>query len=125
LIEGAAADVLEIAHVADVVGVVGDGLDVLEGPGIEMLPGLTVVTSALGKMVEVGNDAGGYKEVAAFVKVDPPGIAGAVRVDFELLADRMIAPEARVDGNALLVRSAGASDPGMGEDAVATVEPAV
>ena len=113
------------AQAAGVVGVVGDGLDVFVGVRVEVLAGLALVAAAGDDVVEVGDDAGGDEPFAMLVVVEAPGVAGAVGEDFEFVADGVVAPDAGVEGLAFGVGGAGFADAAVGEDAVATVEPAV
>ena len=82
---------------AEVMPVIGDGLDVVVGVGIEMLARLPLVPASLDHVVEVGDDAGGDEHLAAGVEVDAPGVAGAVGEDLEGVPGRVIAPDAGVD----------------------------
>ena len=114
-----------IRPVARVVRMIGDGLDVVEGPRIKVLSRLTLIAAALGEVVEMRDDAGGDEKIAALVKVDPPGIARAVGIDLELFSHRMKAPDARIDFLALLLGGPGFADLRVGEDTVTSVKPAV
>ena len=91
-------------------GVVGDGLDVVEGPRIKVLSRLTLIATALGEVIKMRDDTGGDEEIAALVKVDSPGIARAVSIDLELFCHGMKAPDAGIDLLALLLRRAGFAD---------------
>ena len=53
----------------------GDRLDVVEGPGVEVLASLALVTGPLDDVVEVGDHAGGLEGMTEIVEIDPPGIA--------------------------------------------------
>src|SRR5947209_8202535 len=111
--------------VAGVVAVVGDRLDVVVGVGVEMLAGLPLVASAGNDVKDVRDDAGGGEEISILVVVEAPRVARAVGEDFELVANRMIAPDAGVERHPLVGRRARLADLAVREDAVAAVEPAV
>ena len=105
--------------------VVGYGLDVLIGVGVEVLPGLPVIPPAGDDVVEVRYDARGDEPLAMLVVIETPGIAGAMREDLKLMAHRMIAPDTGIDGLAMVIGGAGLANAAVREDAVAAVEPAV
>ena len=73
---------------AQVVPVVGDGLDVVVRVRIEMLARLALVAAALNHVVEMGDDAGGDEHLAVCIEIDAPGVAGAVGEDLEDVARR-------------------------------------
>ena len=122
---GVGAVVAGVRRVADPVAVVGDGLDVVVGVGIEVLAGLPLVAAALNHVIQVRDDAGGDERLAVVVEIDAPGIARAVGEDLEDVPRRVIAPDAGVDRRALVVGRARLADLRMREHAVAAVEPAV
>ena len=122
---GVGAAVAAVRVGAQVMPVVGDGLDVVVGVGIEVLARLPLVAAALDHVIKVRDDAGRDEHLAAGVEVDAPGVAGAVGEDLEDVPRRVIAPDAGVDRRALGVGRAGLADARVGEDAVAAVEPAV
>src|SRR5262249_32149897 len=62
---------------------------------------------------------------AAGVEIEAPGIGRAPGEDFEDLLGRMIAPDAAVEGNSLVVGRSRLADFRRGQDAVATIEPTV
>ena len=107
------------------VGVISDGLDVVVGMRIEVLTRLTLVATAGKHMIEVRDDAGGDEHLAVLVVIEPPWIARAFGEDLEVLGQRVQAPHPGVDALALGVGRAGLADVGMGEDAVAAVQPAI
>jgi len=104
---------------------IGDGHDLREGVGVVVTARLSLVARPLDDVEEVRNDASGEEGLTSIVEVDSPGIAGAPREDLELPLRRVIAPDPGVDRHALLVGSSRCSDVRVGEDAVATVEPAI
>ena len=108
-----------------VVTVVGDFGEFDVGVGVEVLPCLPDVATALDDVEEVGDDTGADEEVTVLVEVETPGVAGTVGIDFEFVPSGVVAPDGGVEGDALIVGSAGFADFGVGEDAVAAVEPAV
>jgi len=111
--------------VADVVQVIGDGLDVVEHVFVEVLAALALVTAALDHVVEVRNHAGGDESLTVLVEIDAPRIRRAPGEDLELTPRRMEAPHAAIDRSALAVRAAGLADVRVREHAVAAVEPTV
>ena len=113
------------ARIASVVRVVGDGLDVVIGVGIEVLTGLPLIPPAGDDVIQMRDDAGGDEELAMLIVIEPPRVAGALGEDFKRVPHRVIAPHAGIDGNALGIRRARLTDAAVREDAVAAVKPAV
>ena len=113
------------AGIAGVVRVVGNGLDVLIRVRIEVLTTLALVARAWDDVIQMWDHAGGDEELAVLVVVQSPGIAGTMGEDFELMAHGMVAPDAAVERRAFAVGRAGLADVGIGEDALAAVEPAI
>src|SRR5207245_2550542 len=116
---------VDVPLVAQVVQMVGNGRDVGIGEGIEMAPCLPIVARALDDVKHVRNDASRGKGLAVIVEIDSPGITGPLGENLELVPERMIAPDAGIDGNPLVRRRPRLADLRVREDAVATVEPAV
>jgi hypothetical protein len=73
---------------------------------------------------EVAVDGVDKKEFAVFIPVVSPGIGGAVAEDFDGFAGGMEAPDAALDGDALVLGGAGLADLAGAGAAAATVEPA-
>src|SRR5688500_1004982 len=117
--------VVVVPLVPRVMPVVGNRLDVVVGVGVEMLAGLPLVARAGDDVVAVGDDAGGGEEIAVLIVVEPPGVAGPLGKDLELVPYGVITPNAGVNPRSLLLRRARLADSGVCEDAVAAVEPAV
>ena len=113
------------ALVAGVVDVVGGLPDVVEGERVEVLPGLALVTPALDDVPQVRDDARLGPELAVLVEIDAPGVACALREHLELVLRRVVAPDAGVDFRPLEVARARLAHVGVGEHAMAPVEPAV
>src|SRR5207249_4011275 len=65
------------------------------------------------------------ERLAAFVEVDPPLVARALREDLELAPRRMEAPHRGIELDALAGSRAGLPHLRLREDAVAAIEPAV
>ena len=107
------------------VGVVAYRLDGRVGVGIKVGAGLFVVDAALDDVEEMGDDAAGGKAVAEIIEVEAPRIGEAASEDFEIAGLGMEAPDAGVEVEAIVFRIARFSDEGVGENALATVEPAV
>ena len=107
------------------VGVVTDRLDGRVSVGIEIGSGLLVVDAALDDVEEVGDDAAGGEAVAEIIEVEAPGIGEAAGEDFKFAGLGVEAPDAGVEVESIFFGSAGFSDEGVGENALATVEPAV
>ena len=107
------------------VAVPGDSLDVVEAPGIEVLPCLPLVAAVLNHVVEVRDHAGGLKGIPQVVEVDAPGIARALGEDLKRMLGRVVPPDGGVEPCSILVAAARLADVGVGEHAVAAVEPAV
>ncbi len=114
-----------VLDVARVVQVVGDGLDVVVGVRVEVVPRLSLIAGSGDDVVQVRNDARRDEGVALLVEVHAPRVAGSVSEHFELVPLRMVSPDARVQRRSLVVGSAGLADFGMREDAVTSVEPTV
>ena len=114
-----------VADIADIVAVVRDRLDVVEGVGLEVLPCLPLVPGARDDVVEVRDHARGQEALAVGVEVEAPGVARAVGDDLEPLLRRVITPDAGVQGDAVLVGRTRLADLRVGEDAVAAVEPSI
>src|SRR5204863_9305032 len=74
---------------------------------------------------EVLDDAVGDEDPAAVVPVEPPRVGRPVRYGLEDVPRGMVAPDAAVHRDALVVGRAGLADPRVREDAVAAVEPAI
>ena len=107
------------------VAVAGDRLDVVEGPGIEVLAALPLIASALDHVEKVRDDTGLDEALAVRVEVNAPRVAGAVRERLENVPRGMVAPHAGVERHALGLRCVRLADLAVGEHAVAAVEPAV
>jgi hypothetical protein len=104
------------------VRVVGDGLDVLVGVGIEVLPRLPLIAPPRHDVVEMRDDASSHKELAILVVIEPPRVAGPMREDLKLMPHRMVTPHPGIDGLALVIRRAWLADEAVREDAVAAVK---
>ena len=107
------------------VGVVADGLDGRVSVGIEVGTGLFVVDATLDDVEEVGDDAAGGEAVAEIIEVEAPRIREATCEDFEIASFGVEAPDASIEVEAVVFRSTRFSDERVGENALATVEPAV
>jgi len=107
------------------VGVVADRLDGRVGVGVEVGAGLFVVDAALDDVEEMGDDAAGGKAVAEVIEVEAPRIGEAASEDFEFASFGVEAPDAGVEVEAVVFGSARFPDEGVGENALAAVEPAV
>ncbi len=105
--------------------VVGGGVDEVVGVAVIILAVHALVVRAGDGMPQMADDAVGEEGLAVLVEVEAPGVGGAVADDFKGLAGRVIAPDAAVEGGALVVGSAGPADARLGQDAVAAVQPAV
>ena len=75
-----------------------------------MRPGLPLIAAALDDVPQMGNHAGGRNRLAPVVEVDAPGIARAFGKHFKHVPRGMIAPDARVERDALAVRRARLAD---------------
>ena len=113
------------AAVSGKVGVVADGLDGVVSVGIEVGSGLFVINSALDDVEEVWDDTAGGETVTEIVKVEAPGVGEAAGEDFEFLGFGVEAPDAGVEIKALFFSCTRLADEGVGEDALAAVEPTV
>ena len=120
-----AAAVAAVRRRPDVVPVVRDGLDVVERVRVEVRAALPAVPAALDHVPHVRDDARFDEEVAVRVVVQPPRVRRAVREHLERVPRRVVAPHARVDRRALVVRRVRPADFRVREDAVTAVEPAV
>ena len=132
------------------VGMAAAGLAVLAGPPARVLPAPAGPVDVVGRaaeqavgvrvgvlavhplvvrpghdVVEVRDDAVGDERLAEGVEVEPPGVRRAVRHDLEDLAGRVVAPDAAVEGGAVLLGRPRRADAGVGQDPVAPPEPAV
>ena len=149
---GVGTRVAAVRSRAEVVAVVGDGLEVvvdervdgllarlgevlrevirrdafrLFNAGRVVLAALALVAPALNHVEEVRDDAGLNEGVAVFVEVEAPRVARALGEDLEAFLHRLVAPHAGVDELPLRVRRTGDLDVRVREHAVAAVEPAV
>ena len=105
--------------------VVSDGGDVIVDVGVKMGLGLLVVGSTLDDVEDVRDDAASGKGLTSVVEIKAPWVGEAVGEDFEFLFDGMVAPDSTVDELTFGIGNSDFSDEGGGEDAVASVEPAV
>ena len=144
--------VAAVRRPAEVVAVVGDGLEVVVDKRVDgllaglgeilrevirrdasrllearrvVLAALPLVAPALNHVEEVRDDARLDEELPVLVEVQPPRIARALGEDLEAFLHRLIAPHAGVDELPLGVRRTGDFHMRVGEHAVAAVEPAV
>ena len=107
------------------VGVVADRLDGRVSVGIEVGTGLFVVDATLDDVEEVRDDATGGEAVAEVIEVEAPRIGEAASEDFEFASFGVEAPNTGVKVEAVVFRRTRFSDERVGENALATVEPAV
>ena len=107
------------------VGVVADRLDGRVSVGIEVGTGLFVVDATLDDVEEVGDDAAGGEAVAEIIEVEAPRIGESTGEDFEFASLGVEAPDPGVEIDTIVFGSARLSNEGVGENALATVEPAV
>ena len=107
--------------------VVGNCFDVGVNIRIEVPKriGLAQIIRALNDVPEVRNDAGLGKPFSLRIVVESPGVGGAMGENVEFLLQRMISPVGTIELRPLVCRRSRSADNGMGEDAVAAVEPAV
>ena len=84
-----------------------------------------LVVCAGNQVPEMAGDRVRKKRIARFIPIHAPRIRPAIRHDLESFPRRMIAPNSHVHLRALRGGCAGSADIGRGENAVATVEPAV
>src|SRR5262249_52984003 len=110
---------------SDVVPVLRDRLDVGVGVRVEVLARLALVPPALDDVPVVRDHARLAEELAVFVEVHPPRVAGALGEHLKNVPGRVVAPDAGVDRHSLLIRRARLAHLRVREDAVAAVEPAV
>src|SRR5690606_443059 len=83
--------------VAQPVHVIGDGLDIVVGIGIEVFAALPMVPRSLYHMEEMRDNAYRGKRMPIVVEIDTPRVTRAVREDLKYVACRMITPYARVN----------------------------
>ena len=107
------------------VGVVADRLDGCVSVGIEIGTRLFVVDAALDDVKEMRDDAAGGKTVAEIIEVKAPWIGESTGEDFEFASLGVEAPDPGVEIDTIVFGSARFSNEGVGEDPLATVEPAV
>ena len=117
--------VCRLKRAITVVQVIGNGLDVVVRIWIEVLAGLSGIAAALRQMKQMRNHARTDEPIAVLVEVDSPGIAGPVRVDFELVSHRMVPPHAGVQRSPVFFGRPRFANVGMGEHAMATIQPPV
>src|SRR5262249_38726363 len=122
---GVGALVAAVRRRPDVMQVVGDGRDVGVGVEVKVVARLALVAGPLNNVEAVRDDARLAERLAAVVEVEAPRVAGAVGEYLEDVARRVVAPDAGVDRDAVLVGRARLADARVGEDTVAAVEPAV
>ncbi len=114
-----------LAHAPREVAMVGHGRDALIHMGIEVLARLAAEAGALNHVEEVGDHTDRTHRLAVVVEVDAPGVGRPPREDLEGVLHRVVAPVARVDWRPLLLGRARLPDAGVGEHALAAVEPSV
>ena len=78
--------------------------------GIEILPEHSLIVSAGNEMPEVTNDVVGKESLPVFVPIEAPRVGCAIDDYFENVASRMIAPNAAIEFDALLIGRAGSAD---------------
>src|SRR5207249_2490153 len=92
-------------HVAALETLVRRVVEMAEGERIAegaMLVELLPVVAALHAMEEdVAAEVGAVEQVAVCVEIEAPGVAAAVGEQFELMRDRVIAPDALLEGDAV------------------------
>src|SRR5262249_25286845 len=123
--QAARVDIADVGAAAEVVDVIANLADLAVSVEIEVLPRLANVQTARDDVKQVRNDARGQKTGAVFVVIVAPRIACPLGEDLEFLRLGMIAPDAGVEGHAVLVRRARLADARVRENAVAAIEPAV
>ena len=92
------------------VDVVGAALHQAVDVRVEVLAVHALVVAAGDDVEEVVDDAVGDEHLAVVVEVEAPGVGGAVGDASKILRGRVIAPDAAVDGDALLRRRARPAD---------------
>src|SRR5262245_9274094 len=105
--------------------VVGVRVDGVVNAAVGRDGGAAGVMCTRNQVKEVAGDGVGDKCFTVLVPIEAPGIGEAVAEDFEDLARGMIAPDAAVDRNALLLRAARRADPAGAGSTAAAVEPTV
>ena len=128
------------AAVRGAVTVVDDRADVAVDVRIEVRAALTVVDASGDHVEQVGDHAGGDEDLTLRVVVDAPGVAEAVGDDLEAVLGRVVAPDAAVDVDSVVLeqvigegvvvavdRLVGSrlADPGGRREPFEAVEPAV
>src|SRR5581483_8659459 len=92
---------------ADPMQVVGDGLNVVVGVAVKVRAGLALITTAGNHLEQMGNDAGGAKRLAVFVKIDPPRVARPVSEDLKDMPRGVVTPDGGVERDAFLFWGSG------------------
>src|SRR5680860_64377 len=113
------------ATVSQIMHVVGNGLDIIIGIGIEMLPPLSLIPRPLNDMVHMGNNANGDKGMSIVVKIYSPRVTGTFGKDLELMSGRMVAPYRGIQLRTLFIGGTRFSDIGIREHAVYPIEPTI
>ena len=103
------------------VAVIRNGLNVVVNVRVEMTTCLPVVAPALNDVKHVWNDAGSDERLTVLIKIESPGITGAIGKYLELFIEGVVAPHPGVDLLALTVRSTGLADIGMSKDPMSPV----
>ena len=103
------------------VAMIRNGLDVVVDVRVEVATCLPMVAPPLNDVKHVRNNAGGYESLSVLIKIQPPGVTGAVGEDLELLVEGVVAPHPGVNLLAITVGSIGLPNIGMGKDSMSSI----
>ena len=90
--------------------VVGNRFDVVVDIRVEVLSALPFITGTLNHVIQMGYHAGRDESLPLGIEVDAPRIAGAPGKDFELVALRMVTPDACIERCAFVIGRAWLAD---------------
>jgi hypothetical protein len=86
------------------VNMVCNGLDIVIGIRVKMLPSLSVIAGSLYHMEQMGDYTYSRKGMAIFVEVDSPGITGSLRKNLKLMTYWMVPPIPCIDLLSFFIR---------------------
>src|SRR5690606_6266359 len=108
-----------------IMNMIGNGLDIIVGIRIKMLPGLTLISGPLDNVEQMGYYTNGNKWMSIIIEIDSPWVTCALGKDFEFTSCRMVPPYAGIQFGPLVIGGPGFAHVGMCEYPVYAVQPTV
>ena len=106
-------------------GVIANRLNVIVNMWVEMRPALLVVNSPLNHVKQMRNDATGSETLALIIEIKTPRIGQTASKYFKRPTRRVVTPNATIDELAVFFLLPRFTNMRHGENAVASVQPAV